>query len=66
MKYKDSYIHKICPGKFFKAGDFINNDGTGAATVYDSMTIEAEKNKLKFTEPYLLAASANEEGRIGS
>lgn len=26
----------------------------------------AEKNKLKFKEPYLLAASANSEGRVGS
>lgn len=44
----------------------MNGDGTGAATVYDSATIEAEKNKLKFKEPYLLAAAANDEGRVGS
>lgn len=44
----------------------MNGDGTGAATVYDSSTIEAESNKLKFVEPYLLAAAANDEGRVGS
>jgi hypothetical protein len=44
-------------------------DGTGNQTVYEEgalKTIESEKNNLKFTEPYLLAASANEEGQIGS
>jgi cyclophilin family peptidyl-prolyl cis-trans isomerase len=44
----------------------MNGDGTGSATVYDSSTIPAEKNTLKFKEPYLLAAAANSEGRIGS
>lgn len=44
----------------------MNGDGTGAATVYDSPTIPAEKNSLKFIEPYLLAASANPQGKVGS
>jgi peptidyl-prolyl isomerase H (cyclophilin H) len=66
MRYKESYIHKVYPGRFMKGGDFMNGDGTGSATVYNSSTIESEKNKLKFIEPYLLAASANNEGRIGS
>ena len=44
----------------------MNSDGTGAASVYDSSTFDAEKNKLKFKEPYLLAAAANEDGRVGS
>lgn len=65
-KYRDSYIHKLVHGKFMLGGDFINGDGTGSATVYDSPTIPAEKNSLKFKEPYLLAAAANSEGRIGS
>jgi cyclophilin family peptidyl-prolyl cis-trans isomerase len=65
-KYRDTYIHKLVHGKFMIGGDFINGDGTGSATVYDSPTIPAEKNSLKFTEPYLLAAAANSEGRIGS
>lgn len=54
------------PGLFFKGGDFISNDGTGSITVYDKRTIPAEKNKLTFKEPYVLAASANAEGEIGS
>lgn len=66
MKYKESFIHKVVPGRFIKAGDFMNGDGTGSGTVYNSSTIDAEKNKFKFTEPFLLAASANEEGKIGS
>jgi len=40
-------------------------DGTGSQTVYEDGTLKSidyEKNNLKFTEPYLLAASANEEG----
>jgi cyclophilin family peptidyl-prolyl cis-trans isomerase len=49
-----------------KAGDFMNGDGTGAATVYNNTTMESEKNKLTFKEPYILAASANEEGKVGS
>lgn len=44
----------------------MNGDGTGAATVYESSTMESEKNNLKFVEPYLLAAAANDEGRVGS
>lgn len=54
------------PGKFFKAGDFMIGDGTGSATVYNSDSMESEKNKLKFIEPYLLAASSNNEGKTGS
>jgi cyclophilin family peptidyl-prolyl cis-trans isomerase len=65
-KYRDSYIHKVIHGKFMLGGDFMNGDGTGSATVYDSSTIQAEKNNLRFKEPYLLAAAANSEGRIGS
>ena len=65
-RYRDSYMHQVVHGKFIKGGDFINGDGTGAATVYDSPTIPSEKNDLKFVEPYLLAASANSEGQIGS
>ena len=65
-KYRDSYLHKVVHGKFIKGGDFINNDGTGAATVYDASTIQAEKNALTFKEPYLLAASSSSEGKIGS
>ncbi len=44
----------------------MNGDGTGTATVYDSTTMPAEKNSLKFVEPYLLAAAANSEGKVGS
>jgi peptidyl-prolyl isomerase H (cyclophilin H) len=65
-KYRDSYIHKIVHGKFLVGGDFMNGDGTGSSTVYDSSSIPAEKNSLKFKEPYLLAAAANPEGSIGS
>ena len=47
----------------------MNHDGTGSATVYDgedSISMPAEKNtRLTFCEPYLLAMSANEEGRTG-
>ena len=48
------------------AGDICNGDGTGSTTVYNKPTIEAEKNDLKFTEPYLLVASANDQGQTGS
>ena len=65
-KYRDSYIHKIVHGKFLVGGDFMNGDGTGSSTVYDSSTIPSEKNQLTFKEPYLLAAASNPEGRIGS
>ncbi len=66
MKYQDTAFHSVVPGKFIKGGDFIVGDGSGAATVYDSDTFEHEKNKIKFKEPYLLAASANKEGKVGS
>jgi cyclophilin family peptidyl-prolyl cis-trans isomerase len=44
----------------------MNGDGTGAASVYDSSTFPSEGNKLYFKEPFLLAASANKEGSVGS
>lgn len=54
-------------------GDIRNGDGTGACTV--AMTsyndevnkhTDAEKNRLKFCEPYLLAMAADKDGRVGS
>lgn len=72
MKYRESKFHKVIPGRFLLGGDFINQDGTGSLTVYKNQdgieqdNIQAEKNSLKFKEPYLLAASANSEGRVGS
>lgn len=66
MKYTDTKLHQVVPGRFIKGGDFIYGDGTGSATVYNSETMESEKNKLKFKEPFLLAASANKEGQTGS
>ena len=55
--------------RWITGGDFIKHDGTGSATVYDdedAISMPAEKNKrLKFSEPFLLAMSANEEGRTG-
>ena len=50
-------------------GDLINSDGTGSSTIYSNgtqKTIEAESNNLVFSEPYLLVASANENGETGS
>ena len=47
-------------------GDIVNQNGTGSITVYnEKKTIAAEENDLKFSEPYILAASANEEGQTG-
>lgn len=34
-------------------------------TVYDTPTMEAEINELKFTEPYLLAMAADKDGNTG-
>lgn len=34
-------------------------------TVYDTPTMEAEVNELKFTEPYLLAMAADKDGNTG-
>jgi cyclophilin family peptidyl-prolyl cis-trans isomerase len=64
--FTESRLHEVIPGRFIRGGDFMSGDGTGSATVYESSTMEAEKNKLKFVEPYLLAAAANDEGKVGS
>jgi hypothetical protein len=48
-------------------GDLINRNGQGNQCVYEKqIDFAAEKNNMKFTEPYLLVASANDEGRVGS
>lgn len=65
-KYADSVMHQVVPGRFIRGGDFMNGDGTGSASVYDASSFDAEKNTLKFKEPYLLAAAANSEGKVGS
>ena len=70
MRYKGSSILAVHQQRFITAGDFVKNDGTGAATVYveenDARTMLAEKNSLvKYEEPYLLAMSANEKGETG-
>ena len=69
MRYKGSLFLNAYEKRFIKGGDFVNHDGTGSVTVYsdeDPISMPAEKNKrLKFCEPYLLAMSANEEGRTG-
>lgn len=68
MKYRDTYFHRVVPGRFIQGGDFINHDGTGSATVYDNgnqRMMDAEKNKLNFVEPYLLAACSNKDGKTG-
>ena len=66
FRYKGSMVHDVRPGLFFRAGDIIHGNGLGTATVYDNKaTIASESNKLKFSEPYLLAAAANEEGQVG-
>ena len=69
MRYKNSYILRTYEQRWLSGGDFVNNDGTGSATVYgddEAESMEAEKNKrLKFSEPFLLAMSANKEGRTG-
>lgn len=69
-RYKGSSLLGIHEQRFIKGGDFVNNDGTGAATVYtdenDGRTMKAERNKsVKFDEPYLLAMSANQAGETG-
>jgi cyclophilin family peptidyl-prolyl cis-trans isomerase len=67
--YKGSSFHKIVSTQYIMGGDLFNRNGTGSATIYSDggqKTIEAEQNLMKFTEPYLLCASANDKGEIGS
>ena len=74
MRYKGSYFLASNPDRFVLGGDIMNGDGTGACSVYmdenirakKGQTMDAEKNKLKFCEPYLLAMAANKEGQVGS
>ena len=64
--YKNSVFHKIRSGKWIMGGDIERGDGLGSTTVYKKSKMEAETNDLKFSEPYLLAASANDQGEVGS
>jgi peptidyl-prolyl isomerase H (cyclophilin H) len=66
QKYKGSYFLNVVEQRFITGGDFVNNDGTGSTTVYpEQVKIKSEKNNLKFSEPYLLAMSADSEGNTG-
>jgi cyclophilin family peptidyl-prolyl cis-trans isomerase len=69
MWYKGSEIHKIHSKRWIMGGDIVNRDGTGSVCIYqngNAKNFEAEENDLKFSEPYLLVASANEDGMVGS
>ena len=61
-----SYIHKVIADRWICGGDLPNGNGTGSVTVYQKPMIKAEENDLKFSEPYLLVASANDKGETGS
>ena len=66
--YKNSKIHSVFSQRWILGGDIVNYDGTGSVTVYKNgaqKTMKAEENNLKFTEPYLLMALANDEGETG-
>mmetsp|Transcript_30940 Transcript_30940/g.35347 ORF Transcript_30940/g.35347 Transcript_30940/m.35347 type:complete len:175 (-) Transcript_30940:119-643(-) len=66
LSYWDHKFHKIAQDYIAQAGDIINQDGTGSASVYDADTFEMETNNLKFKEPYLLAAAKRADGKVGS
>mmetsp|Transcript_12925 Transcript_12925/g.21875 ORF Transcript_12925/g.21875 Transcript_12925/m.21875 type:complete len:122 (-) Transcript_12925:410-775(-) len=61
--YKDSSFHQIHLSRWIMGGDIVNRDGSGSISVYDGKaTFKAETNELKFSEPYLLAAAADDQG----
>ncbi|CAI2379547.1 unnamed protein product [Moneuplotes crassus] len=64
--YWNSKFHKIVPDYIIQGGDIINENGEGSCSVYDEDTFDMEINKLKFKEPYLLAAAKRADGKIGS
>jgi peptidylprolyl isomerase len=73
LRYKGSYILAAYQQRFLIGGDITNGDGTGSCSVnmksirdHENSTFDAERNKLKFNEPYLLAMAANKDGKVGS
>ena len=65
MRYKNTYLQQIYEQRFITAGDFVNKDGTGTMTVYNEDRMDHEESTLTFDEPYLLAMSADNEGKTG-
>ena len=41
MRYKNSFILSVLEQRWLSGGDFINNDGTGSATVYGGEEAES-------------------------
>ena len=67
MRYKGTYFTRIFEQRFMQGGDFISQDGKGSATVYPGKErMRSERNKLKFSEPYLLAMASDSDGNTGS
>ena len=66
MCFKGSTFHEVRSERWIKGGDITKRDGTGSQSVYKKPRFEAESNNLKFSEPYLLVASADDEGQVGS
>lgn len=73
MRYKGTYILSSFSQRFMIGGDIAKGDGTGACSVNmrhmydkDNELMEAEQNKLKFCEPYLLTMAANKDNKVGS
>lgn len=73
MRYKGTNLLASYSQRFILGGDITNGDGTGACNVAmrdfndeENKHMDAERNRLEFCEPYLLAMAADKDGRVGS
>jgi len=63
--YKNTIIHRVCPGFVVQGGDYQNGDGSGGEA-YDGQRLQDENFDIKHDEPFILSMANRGKDTAGS